>query len=105
VLQFKLEELSLKHNETIDRIDVNETIVFSEDSSLLQEGEQTELKLEEVNQLKEELELHQEILTNVLEEDRHLKSQVRELQQENSLLKSAVSSPEVIKSRLLTEQS
>ena len=47
-----------------------------------------EMNTEEINVLKEELQFHEEVVTNMLEEDRELKDKIQQLEKENKMLKN-----------------
>lgn len=95
-LKRKLEELCIRHNETFEDINLNQTVTFSQEESMsfLEEESkgQLEVKVEEVTNLKNELQLHEEIITNLIEEDGKLKDRLRSLEIQNENLKSVLSS-------------
>ena len=98
-LKRKLEELCIRHNETLEDINMNQTVTFSQEESIsfLEEESrgQLEVKVEEVTSLKNELQLHEEIITNLIEEDGKLKDRLRSLEIQNENLKSVLSSSQL----------
>ena len=72
-------------------LDPNETVVLSEGDSLISyqdhNHQNMEVKVKELEYLKEELQFHEEMVTNLLEEDLELKQQLSQLKEENERLR------------------
>lgn len=95
-LKRKLEEVCIRNNESLSIADPNETITFSEEDSLVRDQNEEhnfflEMKVEEIENLKDELQFHEEMVTAMLEGEEELKDRLKVLEEENLKLKESIS--------------